>query len=166
MDPVNSEHKKSASGYRTQEQSGKQHETAAKVPSPNPEGANEIAEWTIMVYISADDVLANFAVESLRRLKNKANERVVVAAQFGFDAGNGSQEFRRYIFNHETEIAQALAHNLVARTNDIPKNLTTTGILTNFVDFAFKQCKAEHYALILWGHGPELLFQLPSPDEN
>jgi len=30
------------------------------------------ANWTIMVYISADGVLANFAVESLKQLKRAA----------------------------------------------------------------------------------------------
>lgn len=123
---------------------------------------NGKAEWTIMVYISADEVLANFAIESLRRLKRKANDRVIVAAQFGFDSGNGSQEIRRYIFNREDPIPESIAKNLVA--GDIPKNLSAEELLANFVNFVVdpKEYEAKHYALILWGHGPELLFQTPS----
>lgn len=128
-------------------------------------GTNGIADWTIMVYISADDGLANFAIESLRRVQRKANSHVIVSAQFGFDNGNGSQQIRRYVFDRQVQPdsnPRSLVHDLVQGVNAIPKNLTTTGILTDFVDFTFEKYKAKHYALILWGHGPELLFQLPS----
>jgi len=40
------------------------------------------ANWTIMVYICADDVLANFAVESLKQLRDAAGDGIVVLAQF------------------------------------------------------------------------------------
>ena len=34
--------------------------------------------WTIMVYINADNVLANFAIESLKQLRNAAGDLVFV----------------------------------------------------------------------------------------
>jgi hypothetical protein len=36
-----------------------------------------MTDWTIMVYISADNVLANFAIESLKQLKRSAGNGIV-----------------------------------------------------------------------------------------
>ena len=58
----------------------------------NTQENGPIADWTIMVYIAADYVLDNFAIESLKQMKRAAGNRVVVAAQF--DAA-GSEEIRR-----------------------------------------------------------------------
>ena len=42
---------------------------------------NGYAKWKIMVYISADGLLANFAVESLKQLKRAGGNGVVVVAE-------------------------------------------------------------------------------------
>ena len=66
---------------------------------------NRIANWMIMVYIAADDELANFAVGSLKQLKSLASQDadVVVAAQF--DA-NGRRNIPRLIFKGAGEERQ------------------------------------------------------------
>jgi len=51
---------------------------------------------TVMVYIQADDTLANFAVQSLRELKRAANDQVTVAAQF---KANEQTDIYRYVFS-------------------------------------------------------------------
>src|SRR6185312_13768337 len=53
--------------------------------------------WTIMVYISADDVLANFAIDSLNQFRSAATiagDKVVAL----FDPNNGSGKAFRYSF--------------------------------------------------------------------
>ncbi|HEV2960900.1 MAG TPA: clostripain-related cysteine peptidase [Candidatus Angelobacter sp.] len=118
---------------------------------------NQTANWMIMVYIAADDVLANFAVGSLKQLKRLAsqndNDNVVVAAQF--DA-NGQLNIARLIFDGTGNKSESLQGNKVDEVAaDI--NMATPFALTSFINWAYAQREAQHYCLFLWGHGPELL---------
>src|SRR6266487_3049931 len=60
------------------------------------------ANWLVMVYISADGLLANFAVESLKQLKRAAGDGVKVVAQFNTDGIIGA---RRYFFEKLGDIS-------------------------------------------------------------
>src|SRR6266550_7534919 len=60
---------------------------------------NQRTKWKIMVYMSADGLLANFAVESLKQLKRAAGDGVVVVAQLDTDAIIPA---RRYAFGAES----------------------------------------------------------------
>lgn len=117
--------------------------------------------WVIMIYIAADSTLANFAVETLKQLNRTAGPDVVVAVQFAVDAPGG-QHIPRYIFDEPNgeSVAKSIAGYLNA-----PKNMTEEEALASFLTWAYAHkdlCDAQYYALILWGHGPELLFQPPS----
>src|SRR6266705_2600292 len=111
------------------------------------------ANWTIMVYISADGVLANFAVESLKQLKRAAGNGVVVAAQVDT---NGTIPAERYVFDR-SELLSSLADSNPEGV-DPPPTLGTPDPknLTNFIDWASKMYPDNRHALFLWGHGPEL----------
>jgi hypothetical protein len=123
--------------------------------------------WTIMLYIAADDTLANFAVESLKKLNKSARvpanpedlAKVVVAAQFSIDAPGG-QSIPRYIFNGSSgeSFDSSLEDTLHA-----PPDMSEAQALTSFLEWvhANEKCKSDHYALILWSHGPELFLQPP-----
>lgn len=116
---------------------------------------NRIANWMIMVYLAADDVLSDFAVGSLQQLRQLAGEDadVIVAAQF--DA-NGQQNIPRLIFNHHTDRNRAIRHykkDEIAADTD----MADPAALRDFINWAYEQHKANHYCLVLWGHGPELL---------
>jgi hypothetical protein len=141
--------------------------------------------WTIMLYISADDVLANFAVESLRQLNQSVSAaaepgdtaELSVAAQFAYppatariSATGTAPGF--YIFKEEKggqvlRLSQKLASTpktvSAAKTASTPEkaNMSQKEVLQGFLNEVYKnpQYKADHYALILWGHGPELLLQ-------
>ena len=123
-----------------------------------------LADWTIMLYIAADGNLANFAVESLKQLHHTAGgspgSKIVVAAQFAIDAPAG-QQIPRYIFDKRGTggIGNAFDSFLNA-----PDNMTEQEALISFLQWAYDKpkCWAKNYALILWGHGPELLLQPPS----
>lgn len=159
-----------------------------------------------MLYIVADDVLANFAVESLKQLTKSFNMHsgakdeasVVVAAQFALpldaaqpvsadaEASDDSSKLR-YIFKEGSggNLIDNLVHSLPATTNVSGKadvsgksklsdktkssdkaNLSEEEALKAFLKSVYSnhKLKAKHYALILWGHGPELLFQPPPPN--
>jgi hypothetical protein len=113
------------------------------------------ANWTIMVYISADDVLANFAVESLKQLRNASSKDIIVVAQF--DA-NRNRDARLYRFDGTTDKDLPIEDNKVELIRR-PVNMADPKTLETFVNWVADnpKCQAEHYGLFLWGHGVELL---------
>jgi hypothetical protein len=140
-----------------------------KKPAEKP---TKPVRWTIMLYIAADGTLANFAVESLKQINNSMSKTthptdqasVVVAAQFAVDAPAG-QQIPRYIFDENStgSIKNSLKDYLNA-----PNNMTEQEALISFIKWVYgrPECKdADKFALILWGHGPELLLQPPSGEQ-
>jgi hypothetical protein len=122
---------------------------------------NGSVDWTIMVYISADNVLANFAVESLKQLRDAAGDGINVVAEFDdyqhddarvyfFD---GNREKRELPIESSRISERELAHLKTIRHAD----LTCPETLTEFIDYASGKSQSERYGLILWGHGIELL---------
>ena len=86
------------------------------------------AEWNIMVYMAADDVLANFAIESVKQLRRRAGKDVVVAVQLDVDGPFARQRLRRFIFDGlitpDAEINLDVVATLDPATNMIdPKTL-------------------------------------------
>jgi hypothetical protein len=116
---------------------------------------NGYTDWLIMMYMSADGLLANFAVESLKQLKRAASKDVVVVAQFETD---GIIPAELYVFNG-TDATQPLAVGERAPVRRQAGVKTPSAEdLRKFIDKAVgKAPHAEHHALFLWGHGPELL---------
>lgn len=128
--------------------------------------------WMIMLYIAADGNLANFAIESLKQINNsmaipcgEADEAtVLVAAQFAIDAPGG-QQIPRYIFDQNS---RGSINNSLKEYLNAPNNMTEQEALISFIKWVYAQppeYQADRYALILWGHGPELLLQPPSGQE-
>jgi hypothetical protein len=126
---------------------------------------SQSASWTIMVYISADNVLANFAIESLKQLRDAAGDGISVIAEFD---DNQHDDARLYFFDGDPQKRtlpiessripeREIAHLKTIRDVD----MTRPESLTEFVDYASGKSKTERYALVLWGHGIELLL-----DEN
>ena len=119
-------------------------------------------KWTIMAYINADNILANFAVETLKQLRNAASDNVVVIAEFD---DNQQPDARVYLFNGDQK-----TRNAPIEESRIPKDkltnlehihdvdMTRPETLTEFIDFATGISPTQRYCLILWGHGIELLF--------
>src|SRR5262245_20514128 len=117
------------------------------------------ADWLIMVYISADDVLANFAIESLKQLKRAATKEMVVIAQM--DAV-GNRETKLYRFDgSDKDPNSSLTKNEITMSSKPPSGgIANPATLTHFINEASKY-DATHHALFPYGHGPELLL-----DEN
>lgn len=125
--------------------------------------------WTILLDIAADGLLANFAIESLKQLKGSTSlagepldeAEVTVAAQFSVDAPAG-QKIPRYIFG--PGVSKGRLSDYIAGYLEAPRTMTEQQALIDFLQWAFeqKELDADYYALILWGHGPELLMQPPA----
>jgi hypothetical protein len=111
-------------------------------------------DWTLMVYISADDILANFAVESLKQLKRAAGDGIEVVAQF--DA-NVKGSVLRYAFGDFGRTGSSIQENRIEILPG-PVDMTAPATLAQFIDDTTGTYPAEHYGLVLWGHGSELLF--------
>jgi len=118
--------------------------------------ANGTANWTIMVYMAAQNQLANFAIESLKQLKSAAGNDVVVAAQLHDDI---DREIRRYIFRKTAGPAASEPETMklgkgIPVKDDV--DMASPETLTKFLDWASKECEADHYCLVLWSEGPFL----------
>ena len=122
--------------------------------------SDQEADWAILVYISADRVLTNFAVESLKQLKRAAGNGIIALAQM---QGSTEKGAKRYVFRGRDKHPKAnLAASLrVNREKKIepapwPGGIADPRNLTQFIKWASKY-KAKHRCLFLWGHGYELL---------
>jgi hypothetical protein len=127
-----------------------------------PEEEMNNRKWVIMVYLAADDTLANFAIESLKQLKDTATDEVVVAAQFDPDGPSAEHQVRRYVFDKTARDGPLLDDSKFWGPDEHRSlNMAEPATLSRFMNWVYRDYKAENYCLILWGHGPELLFELP-----
>lgn len=113
------------------------------------------ANWAVLVYVSADRVLTNFAVDSLKQLKLHSGPDTIVLAQVHL--GN-ERKTRRYVFDGSSEAGSSIELGL---QKDIKPPLSAVGIadpanLSKFLEWA-SHFDARHRCLFLWGHGYELL---------
>jgi hypothetical protein len=125
---------------------------------------NQPVKWTIMAYMNADNILANFAVESLKQLRNAASPNVRVIAEFADNQPDEHQQrkARLYLFDGQKrdqpiEASLLPAGDLTGLANLSNVDMTHPDTLREFIDFATQNFSADHYCLILWGHGIELL---------
>jgi cysteine peptidase C11 family protein len=115
----------------------------------NHQEERSVADWTLMVYVGATAVLDSFAVESLKQMKRAAGEGVIVAAQF--DA-SGRDKIRRLIFDGTGDPDASIENDVVDRF--FPDNhKTPVDFLEDFIRWAYSECKATHYCLVLWTDG-------------
>jgi hypothetical protein len=135
------------------------------------------ALWTIMVYISGDNVLDNFAIESLKKLRDGAGYGVTV--EFLFDPNQENEPQRENSYDGTQPMNASLFRELKnERTASqkgapgvAPVNMAAPKTLKDFIDSVIPRTDAlndanRHYGLILWGHGPELLFDAEQPPKN
>jgi hypothetical protein len=142
-----------------------------KLVSDKPVDDN-VVNWTIMVYMSADDVLANFAIDSLNQFRSAATavgDKVVAL----FDPNDGTGKAYRYSFEfkekdvslsaagekvEEKTIEDAPLSSFGGETHGHQNNMADPKILAEFVNSVTEPPdKSRKYCLILWGHGTELL---------
>src|SRR6266852_4132841 len=138
------------------------------------------AHWAVLVYISADDILTNFAVETLKQLKIASGGLIVAAAQVDKNGLRPAHRFRFPLKENE-EKDSSLENNLVPipliepniepatvpiedLRNDpeiLKRGIAEPINLTKFVNWASYdgdgKLIAERFCVVAWGHGVELL---------
>lgn len=139
------------------------------------------ADWAVLVYISADNILTNFAVETLKQLKLASGGQIVAAAQVDKNGDRPAHRFRFPLKPDEIKDS-SLDNNRVPidlidpnidPVTDAKKDfrndpeILKRGIaepinLTKFVDWASidpdtGELIAKRFCVVAWGHGVELL---------
>jgi len=118
-------------------------------------------EWTIMVYISADHILANFAIDTLKQLRDSAGGDVVVIAKF-----DDNQQENAHLYRFDVEGSTGTIESSRIHDDQLDKKKYTTILvpemsqqagLTEFINYATDVSRTKYYCLIIWGHGIELL---------
>lgn len=100
-----------------------------------------------MVYLAADNNLANFGIDSLKQMKAVCGDSANILAEF---YAGPRHPTKRYLFDHKTvvgSIEQNIIDKLPAKNAGDPANLTA------FIKWATDHYQAEHYFLVIWGHG-------------
>lgn len=125
-------------------------------------------EWTIAVYMSADNDLEEAAIEDLNELEavDWSGRTVTVIALIdraeGFDSSNGDwKDSRMYLIksdpagDNQTIISERIACATLGITADGATELNMSNPLTlsRFVDSAKAAYPARSYGLVIWGHG-------------
>lgn len=122
--------------------------------------------WTIMVYMAADNDLESAAIEDLNEMENGLlSQEITVLAlvdrSTDYDETNGNWSDTRlfkisYDENDDTQIiSQRLSCPPLGLTVETDQELDmgNSTVLEKFIDFGKEAFPAEHYALIMWGHG-------------
>ena len=122
---------------------------------------SKIKPWTVMVYLAADNNLSNFGVDSLRQMKAVTNGNINVVAEF--DTGPMNHN-KRYIFDGRGAPLGPLDENLAESL--IPQDPTDPGNLTAFIKWGASECPADHYFVVIWGHGAGIDDDFPRAPDN
>ncbi len=114
------------------------------------------AEWTILIYMAADNDLESFALADLNEMEYVGSSdavNVVVqidrAAQYDTSAGNWT-DTRRFLITQDRQITN-LASEPVQIIGETNTGDPTT--LANFLTWGIITYPARHYALVIWDHG-------------
>ncbi len=119
----------------------------AKIRNSTASTAN--ADWTVMVYLAGDNNLTDECTYSLTEMKKAdSGNRVNIFAQF--DPKDPLIPTQRYKIAKDGE-SGSLAVDIIGSSPD-----TDTGdpeTLINFIKFCIGECPADHYMVVLAGHG-------------
>jgi hypothetical protein len=108
---------------------------------------NRRAKWTVLVYFAADNDLEEMAYQNLQSMKKVGStNKVNIVAQL--DTRLVGRTFRFLLRGAETTLDEDSLNPPLGEVNTgDPKELT------NFIVWGMESFPADHYMLILWGHG-------------
>lgn len=125
--------------------------------SPYPDNRNGARDWTIMVYMAADNSLEEYAIENINQMEmvgSTAQSTIIVQAdrsgQHYTDGKNDWVGARRYYITRDSD-ASTMHSTLLESMGD--QDMASPQTLVNFVNWATHEYPAEHYMLVLWDHG-------------
>ncbi|MDX2215753.1 MAG: clostripain-related cysteine peptidase [Oculatellaceae cyanobacterium bins.114] len=133
------------------------------LPPDNPPTPTEPADWTVMVYMSADN-LEQFSIQDFQEMAAVgSNNNVNIVVQLDRTAANhpsfvsgAAQDDAR--FGNWTDTRRGLVSygstpGLNWGTSIGEVNMGDATTLQNFVTWGTTTYQADNYALVLWGHG-------------
>jgi hypothetical protein len=110
------------------------------------------AEWTIMVYMSADCELDKFAINDMNLMEDASfsSQKVNVVVQIDRNEFAPWQTCRRYKIQHDNDLKN-LGSTLLEEMGEI--NMGVPATLRKFVLWAINNYPAKKYCLVIYGHG-------------
>jgi hypothetical protein len=110
----------------------------------------ETAEWTILVYMAADNGLNNAAIADINEME-RANfsDAINVIVQIDNNTGNPNSGAFRYKIKHEE--TDEIGSSIISPLGEIDSGDYRT--LRNFIDWGFSSYPAERQAVVIWSHG-------------
>ncbi|MDX1992510.1 MAG: clostripain-related cysteine peptidase [bacterium] len=131
-------------------------QVAETLAAPRPQ---EAPQWTVLVYMAADNNLEKFALQDANELEfvgsaESMNLLMQIDRAEGYGDGDGDwTEARRYVVRQDDEDLAGLEINseLVQNLGEI--NTGDPANLVDFVTWGIQNYPAQHYALIIWDHG-------------
>ena len=126
------------------------------VPLPSPTFAPDLADWTVMVYLDADNNLELAGLLDLNEMEAAGNaDTVNVVVQIdralGESSGHGDwTDGRRYLIGPD-EDPSLITSELVAELGEV--NMGDPLALSDFIGWSIRNYPANRYALIIWDHG-------------
>ncbi|MBI3422154.1 MAG: hypothetical protein HY011_04400 [Acidobacteria bacterium] len=105
------------------------------------------ADWTVMVYFAADNELEDAAFANLEAMKKvgSLDGKLNLLAQL--DTRSSSQTFRYRLHDETTRLKEDVVETLPEINTGDPAELTA------FLCWGQKNYPANHYLVVLWGHG-------------
>ncbi len=130
--------------------------------STSPDYTTPKKKWCVMVYFAADVDLESAAKADLKEMKAAgSSSQVDLLAQL--NAG-GPTAIRRYHLQKDTYLQEDLVPAIDANGDEeVLFNTDAKKDLLDFVEWCAQRSPAEHYALILWGHGQGWRADNPNP---
>src|SRR5215813_10962153 len=109
-------------------------------------------KWCVMVYFAADVDLESAAIADLKEMKSAgSSDQVDLLAQIN---PGGARAIRRYHLQKDTYLQEDLVPTIRPDGSErLLNNVNARNDLIEFVRWSASRSDAEHYALILWGHG-------------
>ena len=130
--------------------------------STNPDSTTPKKKWCVMVYFAADVDLESAAKADLKQMKAAgSSSQVDLLAQLN---SGGPTAIRRYHLHKDTYLQEDLVPAIDANGDEeVLFNTDAKKDLLDFVEWCAQRSPAEHYALILWGHGQGWRADNPNP---
>ena len=111
---------------------------------------NKKADWTILVYMAADNNLSEQAIDDIIQMeKAKVPSSINVIVQLDPSYYNNDPQARRYKIKHSN--SSTIASPVIEYLGEIDSGDYL--VLADFVNWGMKNYQANHYALVIWSHG-------------
>lgn len=146
-------------------------------PEPEPESTDieppaalemEERKWTIMIYMSADNNLESYAIEDLVEMERSALNTeattvlILLDRNPAYDTTNDNwygTKLLRLQTGRSAESKCFISEEIDCKDLgltagiDTELDMSSDYTLSNFISFSRQRYPAEHYGLIIWGHG-------------